>query len=229
MTECAECLSALSTARLSDVTPGSAIALHAARCPACMEVVEEVRQSEYRLALGLNESAAGHASRDLAWAAIEGSEFRRRQRIARWARGGLALAAMGVFGIFMETRSGTDPSQRPRVNVETLRLRCLSPAAAADLVTPYLRSSGSVVYRADDAHAITIRGRPAEIAAAMSQIDRFDDPNECTLGTPAPASAGTPAPEDAATSEPSLAPLAPLAPEVTRTRSVEAVRVPAKR
>jgi hypothetical protein len=219
MTECAECLSALSTARLSDVTPGSASALHAARCPACMQVVEEVRQSEYRLALGLNEAAAGHASRDLAWAAIEGSEFRRRQRIARWVRGGLAVAAMGVFGIFMESRAGSESSTRPRVDVTTLRLRCLSSQAAADLVTPYLRSSGSIVYRADDAHAITIRGRPAEIAAATSQIDRFDDPKECTLPAPASATAGTP--------EPALAPLAPLAPGATRTRSVEIVTSPA--
>jgi hypothetical protein len=219
MTECAECLSALSTARLSDVTPGSAIALHAARCPACMQVVEEVRQSEYRLGLGLNEAAAGHASRDLAWAAIEGSEFRRRQRIARWVRGGLAVAAMGVFGIFMESRAGTDPATRPRVEVTTLRLRCLSSQAAADLVTPYLRSSGSIVYRADDAHAITIRGRPAEIAAATGQIDRFDDPKECTLPAPAAATSGTP--------EPALAPLAPLAPGATRTLSVEIVPSPA--
>src|SRR5829696_8386778 len=125
MTECAECLSALSTVRLSEVTPGSSIALHAARCPSCMQVVEEVRQAEYRLSVGLNEAATGHASRDLAWAAIEGSEFRRRQRIARWVRGGLAVAAMGVFGIFMETRTRPDPTQRPTATVVTLRLRCL--------------------------------------------------------------------------------------------------------
>src|SRR5829696_5920267 len=140
MTECAECLSALSTVRLSEVTPGSSIALHAARCPSCMQVVEEIRQAEYRLSIGLNDAATGHRSRDVAWAAIEGSEFRRRQRIARWVRGGLAVAAMGVFGIFMEARSVPDAARRPVTSVVTLRLRCLSPAAAADLVTPYLRS-----------------------------------------------------------------------------------------
>ncbi len=211
MTECAECLSALSTVRLSEVTPGSAIALHAARCPMCMQVVEEVRQSEYRLSVGLIESATGHTSKDMAWAAIEGSEFRRRQSIARWVRGGLAVAALVVFGVFMETRTGISPGQRPELRVVTLRLRCLSPAAAADLVTPYLRSSGSVVYRVDDAHAITLKAPPREIAVATSQVDKFDDPQACALPT------GNPSAEN------------PDAPVTPQTRNVEAVRAPSRR
>ncbi|MEO8194124.1 MAG: hypothetical protein ABI681_09740 [Gemmatimonadales bacterium] len=196
MTTCEECLSALSTAKLSDINPGSAIAVHCYTCPQCNRVAEEVRYAEYRLAASLNEEAPSAEGRNLAAYAILESERLRRRRIARWIRGGLAVVAMGLFGAAMETmREDDNPMKTQDLVIETLELRCLPPQAALDLVTPYLRSHGTAVYRADDVHAITLRGKSSEVAAAKLELERFDTPDRCRIPAtgPAPATAdGTP-------------------------------------
>lgn len=196
MTNCSECLEALSSARVSDIAPGSTIALHCATCPQCMRVADEVRYAEYRLAASLNEARPGYRSEEVAIAAIEGSEFRRRRRIGRWVRGALALIALGIFGAAMAARFEGNNSVAPNLVTETIPLRCLSAGEAAELVTPYLRSSGTAVYRADVLKTITIRGKPDEVIAAKMTIDAIDRTGVCARlpGTPAPADA---APEPA--------------------------------
>ena len=190
MTTCSETLNALSSARVSDISPGSTIALHCATCPQCMRVADEVRYAEYRLAASLNEARPGFRSEEVAIAAMEGSEFRRRRRIGRWVRGALAVVAMGIFGVVMETRVEDDNSSRKLVT-ETLMLRCLSPSQAAELVTPYLRSSGTAVYKSEDLPTITIRGKPDEVISAKRLIDGIDNTGACARlpGSTAPAPA----------------------------------------
>jgi len=196
MNTCAECLMALSTARVADINPGSAIALHCYTCPDCNRVADEVRYAEYRLASSLNEATPSTGGYELAaWALVE-SERVRRKRIARWIRGVLAVIALGIFGAAMEAFTEDDADRRQHLITETVELRCLSPEAAAELVTPYLRQSGSVVYNARGIRAITIRGRVEEVAEAKMVVDRLDKTGECIVlpGTsPAPAtSVGTP-------------------------------------
>ena len=190
MTSCSETLNALSSARVSDIAPGSTIALHCATCPQCMRVADEVRYAEYRLAASLNEARPGIRSEEVAIAAMEGSELRRRRRIGRWVRGALAIVAMGIFGVVMETRVEDDNSSTKLVT-ETLILRCLSPSQAAELVTPYLRSSGTAVYRSEDLRTITIRGKPDEVISAKMLIDGIDRTGACARlpGSTAPVPA----------------------------------------
>ena len=179
MTTCSECLNALSSARVSDIAPGSTIALHCATCPQCMRVADEVRYAEYRLAASLNEARPGFRSEEVAVAAVEGSELRRRRRIGRWVRGVLALIALGIFGAAMEARFEDDNSPTKNLITETILLRCLSASQAAELVTPYLRSSGTAVYKSDDLRTITIRGKPDEVISAKIMMEGIDNTAAC--------------------------------------------------
>lgn len=180
MTNCSECLNALSSARVSDIAPGSTIALHCATCPQCMRVADEVRYAEYRLAASLNEARPGRPSDEVAIAAIGGSELRRRRRIGRWVRGVLALAALGIFGAAMEARLEGDG---PNTLTETITLHCLTAKQAGELVTPYLRSNGSVVYESDDLRTITVRANSEEFSAARMVLDKFDNAASCATSS----------------------------------------------
>ena len=193
MTTCAECLKALSTARLSDINPGSAIALHCYTCPQCNRAAEEVRYAEYRLAASLNEAAPSEQGSNVAAFAVVESERLRRRRIARWVRGALAIVAMGIFAAAMEAITEDDPATHSTLITETVVLRCLSEQAAGELVTPYLRQSGSAVYRSGGIRALTIRGRIEEVAAARTVLERLDKTGECAVSpptTPAPVTSG---------------------------------------
>lgn len=187
MTTCAECLSTMSTSRVSDLEPGSAVALHCATCANCWGVAEEVRYAEYRLATALNEQRSGMDSSEVTVAAIKGSERLRRSRIARRLRIALIVAGCGVFFVFMERMRGT-PNPRSLDNLpaipdaivddhgiatRTIMLQCLTPEQAMALATPYLRSN-AVVYSVPGISAITVRGPREEFRRAVSAIDEFD-------------------------------------------------------
>ena len=190
MTSCSECLNALSSARVTDIAPGSAIALHCATCPQCMRVADEVRYAEYRLAASLNEERPGRPSDEVAIAAIDGSEFQRRRRIGRWVTGALALIALGLFGAAMEAR--LEDENRPKLVTETMSLRCLTAKQAAELVTPYLRGSGSAVYHSDNLRTITIQGNNDELAGATIAVRSLDDAASCATSPAIATVAGTP-------------------------------------
>lgn len=186
MTRCAECLTELSSARLADIGPGSSVAVHCAICPDCRRVAEEVRYAEYRLAASLNEQPPATPPILVAQGALVGSERVRRRRIGGWIRGGLAFAGSillaGAVEAALERRQ-----PKTDITMETVELRCLSTEAATDLATPYLRSSGSAIYKADGAHAITVRGKTSEVVAALAQVQYFDEPATCAL-LPGPVS-----------------------------------------
>lgn len=196
MNTCEECLMALSTARVADIKPGSAIALHCYTCPACNRVADEVRYAEYKLAASLNEATPTTSGHELAATALVESERARRTRIGRWIRGVLTLIALGIFGAAMEAFTEDSRDRNQHLINDTVGLQCLSEEAAAELVTPYLRHSGSAVYRSGGMNAITLRGRVEEVAAARTVLEQMDKTGKCAVSpatTPAPAiSAGTP-------------------------------------
>ena len=196
MNTCAECLTALSTARVADIRPGSAIALHCYTCPDCNRVADEVRYAEYRLAASLNEAMPSAGGPELAAWALAESERVRRRRIARWIRGVLAVIALGLFGTAYEAFREDEGDRRQHLITETVELGCLTEQAAAELVTPYLRQNGSAVYGSGGLRAITMRGRVEEVLEARMVLERLDKTGECAVSpatTPAPAtSVGTP-------------------------------------
>ena len=175
MTNCAECLSAMSTSRLSDVEPGSAIALHCATCANCSRVAEEVRYAEYRLATALNEQRSAMDPSDLTVAAMKGSERLRRLRVGRWIQSALLVAGCYVFFVFMEQRTKVDTGpldpalpgalvDADGIATRTVTLRCITPEQAIALATPYLRSKAAV-YTVPGIPAVIVRGKREEFQA----------------------------------------------------------------
>jgi len=186
MTTCAECLATMSTSRVSDLAPGSAVALHWATCPNCSQVAEEVRYAEHRLATALNEQRSRMDSTEVTVAAMKGSERLRRARVARWIQIALIVAGCYVFYVFMEQRTNSTSSDMVKAaatNTEldhgdvivtrTIPLKCITPEQATSLATPYLRSKAAI-YPVPGISAITVRGRQEEFQRALSAIDQFD-------------------------------------------------------
>jgi len=176
MTTCAECLDRLASSRLSDMRFDAAVLEHCATCERCASVATDVRYAEERLAMTLSELRPGVPAPAIAEGAIIGAERYRRRSIARWVRRGLA----GVAGLILATYIVENRSAGPPQEVETLVLKCISPETASELVTPYLRSNGSVVYTVKGAKAVTIRATSEEMATAEFQLKNFDA-NNCKL------------------------------------------------
>jgi len=203
MTTCAECLSAMSTSRVSDLEPGSSIALHCATCADCSRVAEEVRYAEHRLATALNEQRSGLDSSELTVAAMKGSERLRRLRVGRWIQSALIVAGCYVFFVFMEQRTKPDSAPDPALQgalveangiaTRTITLKCLSPEQATSVATPYLRSNAAI-YPVAGIPAIVVRGKRDEFLRAVSAIDQLETACQLPHATtePPPTSPATP-------------------------------------
>jgi hypothetical protein len=206
MTSCSECLTELSTSRLSDIRANSPVALHYMHCENCRRVADDLFQAEHRLANALAESRPWSSANMVAERALEGSEKLRRRRVARWLRAGLASAAFIVFGIFMSTRM-EDDSPEPTVITEVVALNCISSTLAGEIARAYLHSDRAVVIRpAETGRVITLRGNVAEVMTARSQIIAIDAAGTCDRGSPTEVLVS---PEPA---EPAVAPVAPTPP-----------------
>ena len=179
MTTCTECLEAIATSRLSDLHANPLVQAHCATCAQCSQVANEVSYAEKRLAMTLSELRPGVPSYGVASGAITGAERMRRRGVARWIRRG--LAAFGAFLLatyFIEKRSVPPP-----LETKTVPLMCITPEAATDIVTPYLRASGSAVWSARGVRAITVRGTHVETEKVLSLLDAFEQ-RYCRLPAP---------------------------------------------
>lgn len=183
MTTCAECLTALSTMRLAEIGEGSPIRQHYSTCRNCSRVAADLQYAEHRLALALSEMGSSLPPEAFAQDAITGSERLRRRATAKWIRRGLAFFAALILGTYIMEQRAINP--RPEIITRTIVLKCSSPDDAMEVVTPYLRSNGSAVYKAAGARVITLRGINPEVEAAISQIDQLEA-RFCAL-PPAPA------------------------------------------
>lgn len=180
MTTCAQCLSELSTMRMTDLRPGSQVALHVESCPNCSDVAQEIAYAERRLSTALSEARSGFTPEELSEAALTGSERWRRQYVGRWVRGLLAAAGCVTFWFFMEKVFIPRVDPEPRTVTETIRLRCISSEEAMDLATPYLRSTGAI-YSRKGSPIVTVRGTPDEFARAAAVIKSIDDAAACPI------------------------------------------------
>ncbi|MGK2963901.1 MAG: hypothetical protein ACSLFK_17405 [Gemmatimonadaceae bacterium] len=107
MITCSECLTGLSTSRLSDIRPGSPVAMHYAGCERCLAIVHDIQAAERGLGAALDqfgpssdpETIAGHAA---------DKTFRRRRRIARVFRTALAIVGLMLFAAAFEALREND-------------------------------------------------------------------------------------------------------------------------
>jgi hypothetical protein len=184
MTTCAQCLSDLSTMRLSDMSPGTAAALHLESCPHCAGIAQEIAYAERRLSTALAETRSSFTPEELSEGALLGSERERRLFIGRFVRGLLAAAGCVTLFLFMENTFIPLAGQSEKIRTETISLRCLTSEQAMEIATPYLRSSASIS-APKGVRVVTIRGKLAEFQAAISRVKSVDDAQTCQLPNPA--------------------------------------------
>ena len=182
---CQECLEELATGSLRDLQVDSPVMQHCATCPDCGPLATALRDREYTAATVLNSLPP--MSNPITIAEQAGVVARRRRlgKIAVFASG-IALAATVWTSIFVtETgRKMFDIDGAPNLHTETIRLNCLSPQQAGDLIEPYLRGNGKLYFVSKDGvSAITVRGTRRDIATAREMIGEFEgDPRAaCNL------------------------------------------------
>ena len=183
MTTCAQCLSDLSTMRVTDMRQSSPTAMHIQSCPRCASIAEEIAYAERRLSTALAESHSSHAPEELSEAALLGSERERRKEVGRWIRGILTGAGCVVVFLFVEKVVIPVSRQSDNITTETISLRCLTPEQAMEIATPYLRSTGSIS-SPKGMRIVTIKGKHDEFEAAISRVKSIDDAQSCALPNP---------------------------------------------
>jgi hypothetical protein len=188
---CEECLSALETESLREMTADSAVMQHCATCPDCARVTTMVRDKEYETATVLNSLPPMSDPVTVAEAAGETDQRRRvggvvvtlsaiAGAIVIW----IVSATMVVPGLYRAGVIGSGPPATG-VRTETMQLSCLSPQQAADVIDPYIRGRNSRFYVPNSGiSAITVRGTPDELAKSRDLITKFErDPNAACRAT----------------------------------------------
>jgi len=181
MTTCAECLTALSTMRLSEIGRGSPIEQHYSTCENCSRVAADLQYAEHKLAPALSELGSAMPPSVVAEEAITGAEKVRRKNTAKWFRRALAAVA----GVILSTYIMDNRNAAPKSDLVTQMVipKCTNPDDAMAIVTPFLNSKGSAVYKGVNAKFITIRGVHREVETAISRLDEYES-KFCTLPEP---------------------------------------------
>ena len=187
---CEDCLSALATESLREMTPDSAVMQHCATCPDCARVTTALREKEYETATVLNGLPPMSNPLTVAETAVRTSQRRRIGRVVVmlsaiagsviiWmVSATILIPAAYRTGILMD-HSASGMRTGLALSTETIPLSCLSPKQAADLINPYVRGSRSMYFLpASGISAITVRGTASELAKSRSLIARFErDPS----------------------------------------------------
>lgn len=178
---CEDCLSALATASLREMTPDSAVIQHCATCPDCARVTTVLREKEYETATILNSLPPMSNPLTVAENAVGTSQRRRMGRVVVMLSGAALVATIWIVAatLVIPALNRGDMRIASELRTETMQLSCLSPQQAADIINPYVRSHGSTYYLPSSGiSAITVRGRPAELAKSRDLIAYFEqDPS----------------------------------------------------
>jgi hypothetical protein len=184
---CQDCLSALSTESLREMTPDSPVMQHCATCPVCARLTTMLRDREYETATVLNGLPPMSNPLTVAETAVRTAQRRRVGRVAVMASGAALVATIAIFGatIFVPAMNAGDDVRRSTLRTETMQLSCLSPQQAADVIDPYIRGRNSGFYVPKSGiSAITVRGTPDELAKSRDLLTKFeDDPNAACRAT----------------------------------------------
>lgn len=178
---CEDCLSALATASLRDMTPDSAVMQHCATCPDCARVTTVLREKEYETATILNTLSPMSNPLTVAENAMGIARRRRIGGVVVWMTGAALVATIWIVAatLVIPALDRGDIRNASTLRTETMQLSCLTPRQAADIINPYVRSRGSTYYLPSTGiAAITVRGRPEELTKSRDLIAHFErDPS----------------------------------------------------
>jgi hypothetical protein len=178
---CEDCLSALATASLREMTPDSAVMQHCVTCPDCARLTTTLREREYEAATVLNTLPPMSNPLTVAETALRVAQRRRIGNVVVMLSGAALAATIWITAatLVIPALNRGDARIASELRTETMQLSCLSPQQAADIINPYVRSRGSTYYLPSSGiSAITVRGRPAELAKSRELIASFErDPS----------------------------------------------------
>ena len=174
---CADCLSALATESLREMSPDSAVMQHCATCPDCARVTNMVREKEYETATILNSLPPMSNPLTVAKTAVRTAQRRRVGRVVVMLSGAALVATIWIAAAttLIPALNLADRRSVGSLRTETMALTCLSPQQAGDIIIPYIRSNGSGVYfTGSGISAITVRGTAEELARSRDLIFEFE-------------------------------------------------------
>ncbi len=173
---CAECLDFIATADLDELAENSTLRLHVDRCRVCASAVQHVVVAEQQLERALSQRS-DVAARHTAHQAVQVARRRRVSRLIMVALASVMAVTAWVawIRVLLPAARITRAIARGSAITETLPLYCLSSPQAGDLVSPYLRSNGSMYYLAKPPlRVITVRATREELSAVRSLLARYD-------------------------------------------------------
>ena len=178
---CADCLSALATESLREISADSPVMQHCASCPDCARVTTMLRDREYEAASVLNALPPMSNPITVAENAVGMARRRRLGGVVVMITGGALVATIWIAAatIAIPALNRGDLRNASALRTETIQLSCLSPAQASDIINPYVRHRGSTFYiPSSGIAAITVRGTPEELAKSRDLIREFEkDPS----------------------------------------------------
>jgi hypothetical protein len=190
---CRECLAELSTASLREMQPDSAVMQHCATCTDCASLTTRLRELEYNSASALNNLLPLTSPVGLAETS---ATLSRRRRVGR-----LVVTMSGIIGaIIIAVVASTMLVPRTiwngiagsvsasELRTETITLTCLSPEQAGEIISPYVRSRGSVYYTPTAGlSVITVRGTAREIQRSRDLLAGLEGDPAAACHNPADA------------------------------------------
>lgn len=183
---CQECLSTLATASVIEIDQSDGARQHCATCEDCSRVIRLITESEHDLAVALDRISSSVPATQTAETAIALARRRRTGKVLS-----IVFAVLIAITLWITWIQVIVPSMRATAEIaagnhltETIKLRCLSSDQAGELISPYVRSSGSVYYPAKPPmRVITVRGTPEELRTVKALLHKFDDPDETTCAS----------------------------------------------
>src|SRR5687767_552166 len=134
---CKECLAALETESLREMTPDSPVMQHCARCPDCARVTTMLRDREYETATVLNTLPPMSSPLAVGEAAVRTAQRRRVGRVAVMISGAALVVTLLIVAVTIVYPAFEDGDTRlAGVRTETMQLSCLSPQQARDIIGP---------------------------------------------------------------------------------------------
>ena len=201
---CNDCLKALQTESLREMSPDSPVMRHCATCPDCARVTTMLRDKEYETATVLNNLPPMSNPLTVAGTAVHTAQRRRVGRVVVMLSGvagaiiiWIVAAQMIVLPMQRAGIIGDNDRQRSQsvARTETMKLSCLSPEQAGEIIEPYLLSNNSTYYVSGGIPVITVRGTAHELAKARNLIREFDNYPGVACRAPATTGGASPTPE----------------------------------
>lgn len=184
---CQECLEALAESSVMEIHQNGSVRDHSATCADCARVATLITGAERDLAFAFNNIVSLVPATRTAEKAITLVKRRRAAWLVSVAAA-LALAVvLWIVWIQVLVPGARATAELATINQHTMTagLDCLTAEQAGDLISPYVRSNGSVWYKSKPPmRVLTVRATPEELKKVREILHRFDNSRhaECPAG-----------------------------------------------